>query len=249
VAKDADFKHVIFTRPASPRRNAPGRLRPSRASSTTGRWNRGRETGGRRRERTVGVHAGCECADQPARGRSRASLAGSAEPQEGKLLVSTDLAPAAGRDGAAHGALAFKRHVVQVGVRRAAVSLADVHLRRLVLPARAWRSTAGAGTRSSPRGCAPVNDPLRVSVQDRELVVSIEQPNGGHRLSGGRVENGKWTHVAVVKKFTELTLYVNGRPVGSATVPASFQRGHRTSASAAIPITPARRFSPARWPK
>jgi len=38
-----------------------------------------------------------------------------------------------------------------------------------------------------------VNDPLRVSVQDMELVVSIEQPGGGCRLSGGRVQNGTWT--------------------------------------------------------
>jgi len=73
--------------------------------------------------------------------------------------------------------------------------------------------------------CAPVNDPLRVSIQDMELVVAIEQSGGGCRLSGGHVENGKWYHVAVVKKFTELTLYVNGKPVGRATVPASYQPG------------------------
>ena len=39
------------------------------------------------------------------------------------------------------------------------------------------------------------------------------------------MENGKWTHVAVVKKFTELTMYVNGKQVGRATVPASYQPG------------------------
>jgi hypothetical protein len=39
------------------------------------------------------------------------------------------------------------------------------------------------------------------------------------------VENDKWYHVAVVKKFTELTMYVNGTPVGRATVPASYQPG------------------------
>jgi hypothetical protein len=70
-----------------------------------------------------------------------------------------------------------------------------------------------------------VNDPLRVSVQDLELVVAIEQPGGGCRLSGGRVENGRWTHVAVVKRLTEVSLYVNGQRVGQATVPASFVSG------------------------
>ena len=73
--------------------------------------------------------------------------------------------------------------------------------------------------------CAPINDPLRVAVQDMEVVVSIEQPQGGCRLSGGRVEIGKWYHVAVVKKFAELTMYVNGKPVGKATVPPSYQPG------------------------
>jgi hypothetical protein len=73
--------------------------------------------------------------------------------------------------------------------------------------------------------CAPSNDPLRVSIQDMELVVAIEQWGGGCSLAGGRVENGKWYHVAVVKKFMELTLYVNGKPVGRATVPASYQPG------------------------
>jgi hypothetical protein len=64
-----------------------------------------------------------------------------------------------------------------------------------------------------------------VSVQDKELVVSIEQPNGGCRLSGGPIENGKWAHVAVVTKFTELTQYVNRKRVGSAAIPASYQLG------------------------
>jgi len=39
------------------------------------------------------------------------------------------------------------------------------------------------------------------------------------------VENGQWAHVAVVKKFTELTMYVNGNKTGSATVPASYYPG------------------------
>ncbi len=70
-----------------------------------------------------------------------------------------------------------------------------------------------------------MNDPLRVSVQNMELVVSIEQPGGGCRLSGGRIENGRWTHVAVVKKFTDLTFFVDGGAVARGTVPASFQPG------------------------
>ncbi|NUQ64994.1 MAG: glycoside hydrolase family 127 protein [Pirellulales bacterium] len=154
----------------------------------------------------------------------RAALAGMPEPQEGRLLVATDLAPAAGRDGAAAGALAFNGKSTKLVYDapqfplRTYTFAAWLCPQGLAVDGRRWHQIVSAW-------CAPVNDPLRVSIQDMELVVAIEQPGGGCRLSGGRVENGKWYHVAVVKKFTELTLYVNGKPVGRATVPTSYQPG------------------------
>jgi DUF1680 family protein len=154
----------------------------------------------------------------------RAALAGTSEPQAGRVLVSTDVAPAAGRDGAAQGALAFNGTSTKLVYDAPRFPLRTYTFAAWFCPqgleadGRRWHQIVSAW-------CAPVNDPLRVSVQDRELVVSIEQPHGGCRLSGGRVANGKWTHVAVVKKVTELTLYVNGKPVGRATVPASYLPG------------------------
>jgi hypothetical protein len=154
----------------------------------------------------------------------RAALAGRPEPQEGRLLVSTDVAPAAGRDGAVAGAVAFNGKSTKLVFDapqfplRTYTFAAWLCPQGLAVDGRRWHQIVSAW-------CAPVNDPLRVSIQDMELVVAIEQPGGGCRLSGGRVENGKWYHVAVVKKFTELTLYVNGKPVGRATVPASYQPG------------------------
>lgn len=154
----------------------------------------------------------------------RAALAGTPEPQDGRLLVSEDIATAAGRDGAAKGALAFNGTSTTLVYDAPQFPLRTYTFaawfcpRGLEADGRRWHQIVSAW-------CEPVNDPLRVSVQDLELVVSIEQPNGGCRLSGGRVENGKWAHVAVVKKFTELTLYVNGKQAGRASVPASYQPG------------------------
>jgi uncharacterized protein len=154
----------------------------------------------------------------------RAPLTGKPEPQEGRLLVATDTAPAAGRDGAAAGALAFNGKSTKLVYDaphfplRTYTFAAWLCPQGLAMDGRRWHQIVSAW-------CAPVNDPLRVSIQDLELVVAIEQPGGGCRLSGGRVENGKWYHVAVVKQFTELTMYVDGKPIGRATVPASYQPG------------------------
>jgi DUF1680 family protein len=154
----------------------------------------------------------------------RASLAGKPDPQEGRLLVSADVASAAGREGAAEGALAFNGTSTKLVYDAPHFPLRTYTFAAWFCPqglevdGRRWHQIVSAW-------CVSLNDPLRVAVQDMELVVSIEQPGGGCRLSGGRVKNGQWTHVAVVKKFTELTMYVNGQPVGRATVPASYQPG------------------------
>ena len=152
----------------------------------------------------------------------RAGSAGTAEPQEGRLLTSIDVAPAPGRDGSVAGALAFNGKSSKLIYDapqfplRTYTFAAWLCPQGLAMDGRRWHQIVSAW-------CAGSNDPLRVSIQDMELVAAIKQPTGGCRLSGGRVENGKWTHVAVVKKHTELTLYTNGNPVGRATVPASYR--------------------------
>jgi hypothetical protein len=154
----------------------------------------------------------------------RAALAGAPQPQEGQLLVSTDVDPAAGRDGVAAGALSFNGKSSKLVYDapqfplRTYTFAAWLCPQGLAVDGRRWHQIVSAW-------CAGLNDPLRVSIQDMELVVAVEQPGGGCRLSGGRVENDRWYHVAVVKQFTELTMYVDGKPVGRATVPASFQSG------------------------
>jgi len=68
------------------------------------------------------------------------------EPQEGRLLVSTDVAPAAGRDGAAHGALAFNGTSTKL-----VYDAPQFPLRTYTFAAwfcrRDWRRMGGAGIR------------------------------------------------------------------------------------------------------
>ncbi len=154
----------------------------------------------------------------------RAALAGSPVPQEGRLLVSTDVAPAAGRDGRARRALATNGRSTKLVYDAPQFPLQTYTFAAWFCP-RGLTKDGGHWHQIVSAWCALQNDALRVSVQDMQLVMSIEQPGGGYRLSGGRIENDKWTHVAVVKKFTELTLYVNGKPAGRLRVPASFQPG------------------------
>lgn len=154
----------------------------------------------------------------------RASLAGKPDPEEGRLLVAADVAPAAGRGGTDRSGLAFNGTTSRLVYDAPQFPLRTYTFaawfcpQELEVDGRRWHQIVSAW-------CASINDPLRVAVQDMELVVSIEQPQGGCRLSGGGVENGKWYHVAVVKRFSDLTLYLNGKPVGKAKVPPSYQPG------------------------
>lgn len=153
-----------------------------------------------------------------------AALAGTPDPQEGRLLASVDVSATSGRGGVANTALAFNGKSSRLIYDAPQFPLRTYTFaawfcpQGLTVDGRRWHQIVSAW-------CAPVNDPLRISVQDLELVVAIEQPGGGCRLSGGRVENGRWTHVAVVKRLTELSLYVNGQRVAHASVPASFVPG------------------------
>jgi hypothetical protein len=214
IAADAEFKTVLLHKTDLETPEFRGRRRRIRASKYY--WQVESRHGDRRAGAVNGPLSFTLDASVPTSLQGvvvRAALAGTPEPQEGRLLVATDVAPAAGRDGAAAGALAFNGKSTKLVYDapqfplRTYTFAAWLCPQGLAVDGRRWHQIVSAW-------CAPVNDPLRVSIQDMELVVAIEQPGGGCRLSGGRVENGKWYHVAVVKKFTELTMYVNGKPVG-----------------------------------
>lgn len=156
----------------------------------------------------------------------RAALAGVPTPEEGRVQTAEQVLAAVGRDGTERGAIAFDGSSTKLVYEAPQFPLRTYTFAAWFRPqgltddGRRWHHIVSAWW-------APANDPLRVSVQNRELVLSIEQPQGGVRLSGGRVEDGQWYHIAVVKQFTEVRLYVNGKIVGRATAAPSFQPGAR----------------------
>ncbi|MEA1952304.1 MAG: LamG domain-containing protein, partial [Planctomycetota bacterium] len=155
----------------------------------------------------------------------RAALKGEPDAEEGKLLAKHNVVPDPGRDGQPKTALQFN------SVDSKLVYAAPRFPLRTYTFA-AWMKPEGLG----PDGkkwhhvfsawCASNNDPLRVSVKEGKLEVNIEQPEGGHlHINAGPAKNGKWLHVAVVKKHDKLTLYVNARRVASTTVPNKLKPG------------------------
>lgn len=225
IANDSEFKTVL--------------LHESGLTATDFRWNAGPDSGGEYYwqvnallgQRRVGAVNGPMSftldASIPTSLRGavvRALLAGTSEPQEGRLIITTDVEPTAGRDGEAENALAFNGSSSKLVYEAPQFPLRTYTFAAWICPQglaeddKRWHQIVSAWSAAS-------NDPLRIAVRDKELAVSIEQPGGGCRLSGGRVENGKWVHVAVVKEFTRLTMYVNGKMAASATVPASFEPG------------------------
>ncbi|MEN6426279.1 MAG: beta-L-arabinofuranosidase domain-containing protein [Phycisphaerales bacterium] len=147
----------------------------------------------------------------------RAALAGKADPQEGSLLLAQKVESTAGPGGQPDTALHFNGRDSKL-----VYAAPRFPLRTYTLAA--WMKPEGLGPDGNKwhhvfsAWRANVNDALRVSIQDGKLVVNIEQPGGGCHIAGGPVENGKWVHVAVVKKYRDLALYVNGRRIATTSV-------------------------------
>jgi uncharacterized protein len=154
----------------------------------------------------------------------QAPLAGTAEPAQGKLLVNTGTAPAADSTGAEGKALSFDGATSRLvydapmfPVRNFTFS-AWFCPKDLTAEDKGWHHICSAWNQGG-------NDPIRLSVVAKQLVVRIEQPSGLYGTEGVPVENGQWTHVAMVKRRDTLTLYVNGKPVRKTTIPRALAPG------------------------
>jgi DUF1680 family protein len=66
--------------------------------------------------------------------------------------------------------------------------------------------------------CRGMDDPLRVTIEGREVSARIEA-GAGFRTAGVAIEPGRWVHLAAVKQGTSLRLYVDGARAGAAAVP------------------------------
>jgi DUF1680 family protein len=64
----------------------------------------------------------------------------------------------------------------------------------------------------------PMDDPLRITIQDRRLFARLESGQA-YSTAGVPVKVGRWYHVAAVKAGTNLTLYVDGQACQSIPVP------------------------------
>ncbi|MBN2293367.1 MAG: glycoside hydrolase family 127 protein [Pirellulales bacterium] len=155
----------------------------------------------------------------------RTALEGEPSAKEGKLLKAHNVVAAEGRDGRPKTALRFNgvdSKLVYTAPRfplRTYTFAAWAKPEGLVPDGKKWHHIFSAW-------CASNNDPLRVSVKDGKLEVNIEQSQGGGRhIDAGPVENGKWIHLAVVKRYDRLMLFVNGRRAASTNVPAKLEEG------------------------
>ena len=138
-----------------------------------------------------------------------APLAGTPAAGTGKLLVNEHAQPAPGPDGGEKGALAFDGQATKLVYEIGAFPARDFSLSvwfaadNLGSTTSDWHHIFSAWSQSS-------DDPLRVSVQNGQLVVNIEQAGGGYHCGGPALVEGAWTHLAVVKESGQLRLYVNG---------------------------------------
>ncbi|MCF6284745.1 MAG: glycoside hydrolase family 127 protein, partial [Candidatus Hydrogenedentes bacterium] len=127
----------------------------------------------------------------------------------GALAVNEHAKSAAGRDGRDNTALAFDGKETKLVYEIGPFPVRDYSLSAWFAPDNLakndsdWHHIFSAWSKGS-------DDPLRVSVQNRRLVVNIEQASGGYHCPGPKLIEGEWTHITVVKQATQLRLYVNG---------------------------------------
>lgn len=67
--------------------------------------------------------------------------------------------------------------------------------------------------------CGQQDDPLRIINTAAGLLAEVETSGGHYRMAPTPVEKGTWTHVAVVKDGTTLSLYLDGEARQSIEVP------------------------------
>jgi DUF1680 family protein len=156
----------------------------------------------------------------------RVDLAGDPEPQHGKLARSTGCRASPGPGGAARGAVAlngqdqmlvyeldeFPEEDFSVSLWFNIANLPTNHLGQVFS---AW--------------AASMDDPLRLVVEGGKLFARVEAGQG-YSTQGISVQVGRWYHVAAVKSGASLTLYIDGKPVGTTTAPAFIATRARTVA-------------------
>lgn len=141
-------------------------------------------------------------------------LDGSGDPACGVLTFAEGASPVADRHSQPGGAVEFDGRIGGLRYRLARFPEDDYSFVGWV---RLSERHAGMGQIMSA-WCRGMDDPLRVTVEGRELSAKIEAGNA-YRTEAARLEPGRWTHVGAVKQGGSLRLYVDGVEVGRCAVP------------------------------
>jgi sialidase-1 len=144
-------------------------------------------------------------------------LAGRPQPSVGRLASAAGSRPAEGPRGRPDGAVATdgEQGKAIYRLRRFPEWDYSVALRVRI------ESIPGRLGQVFGAGAGPGDDPLRLVVDGGRLSARIEAGGGAFVTSPGvPVEAGRWAHLAAVKRGGRLQLYVDGKPVASAAVPA-----------------------------
>ena len=71
-----------------------------------------------------------------------------------------------------------------------------------------------------------MDDPLRICIDGGKLFARVEA-GGAYSTEAVPVEQDRWYHVAVVKRGSRITLYLNGKPAAGMDVPAEIHSAAR----------------------
>jgi len=142
-------------------------------------------------------------------------LDGNAAPTFGKLSFERNLDPAPDRAGNSDSALAFTNKS-KLRYKIPFFPEEDYTFTAWVCP-KTLSKTSGIQQIFSA-WCRGMDDPLRVTFDGDSLFARIEAKSG-YTTPGVPLRNGEWVHVAAVKQGAILTLYVNGQPGPSVSVP------------------------------
>lgn len=93
---------------------------------------------------------------------------------------------------------------------------------------------------------APSDDPLRLVIDRGRLYARIEA-GAGYSTEGAPVATGRWYTAVAVKEGARLTLYLDGKPAGAATVPYAIRSNTREVALGGNPRFAGNEFLKARF--
>jgi DUF1680 family protein len=152
----------------------------------------------------------------------QAELKGTPDPSYGALVSAAGWKSAPGPDGTADQAVELNGADGMLLYQLRAFPQTDY---TVALRFSAQRVTGSLGQVLSA-WCRSMDDPLRICVFEGKLYARIEA-GGGYSTSGVPIQQDAWYDVCVVKRASDLTLFVDGKPLETIRVPAAIASAAR----------------------